>query len=78
MGINHSHFHKSLNKQVLGAAMLIVTGPVTAMRDTIAEMTRAALEYVARSRLEPGCIDYGVRIDAKNPQMSLAGTTRIA
>jgi len=47
--------------------MLIVTGSVTAKPDTIAEMTRAALEHVARSRLEPGCISHEVSMDAANP-----------
>jgi quinol monooxygenase YgiN len=47
--------------------MLIVTGSVTAKSGTIAEMTRAALEHVARSRLEPGCISHDVSVDAANP-----------
>jgi len=47
--------------------MILVTGSVTAKSDTIAEMTRAALEHVHRSRKEPGCISHDVSVDAGNP-----------
>lgn len=47
--------------------MILVTGSVTAKSDTIAEMTRASLEHVHRSRREPGCISHDVSVDADNP-----------
>lgn len=47
--------------------MIIVTGTVTAKADTVAEMTRAALEHVHRSRTEPGCVSHDVAIDPENP-----------
>ena len=47
--------------------MLIISGDVTARPHTIADMTRAALEHVRRSRLEPGCISHHVSLDAENP-----------
>jgi quinol monooxygenase YgiN len=47
--------------------MILVTGIVTARPDTIAEMTRAALEHVHRSRTEPGCLSHDVSVDADNP-----------
>lgn len=46
--------------------MIIVTGTVTARPDTIAEMTRVALEHVHRSRGEPGCISHEVALDPEN------------
>ncbi len=47
--------------------MIIVTGSATARPDTIAEMTRIALEHVHRSRTEEGCLLHGVHVDAENP-----------
>jgi quinol monooxygenase YgiN len=47
--------------------MLILSGGVTARADTIADMLRASLEHVHRSRLEPGCVSHDVSIDAENP-----------
>ena len=46
--------------------MLIISGDITARSDSIADMTRAAIEHVRRSRLEPGCISHDVSIDAEN------------
>ncbi len=46
--------------------MIIVTGTVTAKPETVAEMTRAALEHVHRSRKEPGCISHEVAVDAED------------
>jgi quinol monooxygenase YgiN len=47
--------------------MVIVSGDVTARADARAEMLRASLEHVHRSRLEPGCISHDVSVDAENP-----------
>jgi quinol monooxygenase YgiN len=47
--------------------MILVTGTVTARPETVAEMTRVALEHVHRSRLEPGCISHEVAVDPENP-----------
>jgi quinol monooxygenase YgiN len=47
--------------------MILVTGIVTASRETIAELTRAAQEHTHRSRTEPGCISHYVAIDADDP-----------
>jgi quinol monooxygenase YgiN len=47
--------------------MLIVSGDVIARPDSIAEMMRASLEHVHRSRREPGCVTHDVSVDAENP-----------
>lgn len=47
--------------------MIIVTGHVIAVPDTMSEMLRISLEHVHRSRTEPGCIEHGVYVDAENP-----------
>ena len=47
--------------------MLIVSGSVTARKDTIAEMIRVSLEHVHRSRAEPGCLSHEVGVDPENP-----------
>jgi quinol monooxygenase YgiN len=47
--------------------MIVVAGAITARPETAAEMTRAALEHVHRSRKEPGCISHDVSVDAENP-----------
>jgi len=46
--------------------MIVVTGTVQARADTIDELRRLALEHVARSRAEPGCIEHGVALDAND------------
>ena len=46
--------------------MIIVTGTLQARADTIDELRRLALEHVARSRAEPGCLEHGVAADAND------------
>ena len=38
--------------------MIVVTGSVTARKDSLDEVTRLSLEHVHRSRKEPGCISH--------------------
>ena len=47
--------------------MIVVTGSVTARKDSLDEVTRLSLEHVHRSRSEPGCISHAVHIDCENP-----------
>lgn len=47
--------------------MLVVTGSLTARPETFAELRQAALDHVARSRTEPGCLTHGVSIDCEAP-----------
>ena len=47
--------------------MLIVTGTVTARPETFDELLRAALDHVARSRVEAGCLSHSVYADCENP-----------
>ena len=47
--------------------MIVVTGSVTARKDTFDEVRRLSLEHVHRSRTEPGCISHSVNIDCENP-----------
>lgn len=47
--------------------MLIVTGAVTARADSFERLLEASLAHVEGSRLEPGCIEHGVAVDAENP-----------
>ena len=47
--------------------MIVVTGSVTAKRDTFDEVRRLSLEHVHRSRTEPGCISHAVHVDCENP-----------
>lgn len=47
--------------------MLIVTGAVTARPETFDALLRAALDHVARSRVEPGCLSHSVHADCENP-----------
>ena len=47
--------------------MLVVTGSVTARRETFEALRAAALEHVRRSRTEPGCLRHSVHIDTENP-----------
>jgi quinol monooxygenase YgiN len=47
--------------------MLIVTGSVTARPETFDALLRAALDHVARSRIEPGCLSHSVHADCEEP-----------
>jgi len=46
---------------------LLVTGDITARPESFERLLEASLAHVARSRLEHGCIQHGVAIDAENP-----------
>jgi quinol monooxygenase YgiN len=48
-------------------AMIVVTGSVTARKDSLEEISRLSLEHVHRSRKEDGCISHAVHIDCENP-----------
>lgn len=48
--------------------MLIVLGSVVARDDTHAEILRLSQEHVARSLLEPGCLQHAVMPDLGNPR----------
>jgi quinol monooxygenase YgiN len=45
--------------------MIIVLGSVVVQDDKLAEAVKWSLEHVARSRLEPGCIEHGVSLDVE-------------
>jgi quinol monooxygenase YgiN len=47
--------------------MIVVTGSVTARKDSFDEISRLSLEHVHRSRKETGCISHAVHIDCENP-----------
>jgi quinol monooxygenase YgiN len=47
--------------------MLVVTGTVTARPESFEALRQAALDHVARSRTEPGCLTHGVAADCENP-----------
>jgi len=47
--------------------MIIVTGSVHARPVALADVLRASLEHVHRSRTEPGCISHSVHVDCENP-----------
>ncbi len=47
--------------------MLIVTGSLTARPETFDALLRAALDHVARSRAEAGCLSHSVHADCENP-----------
>jgi quinol monooxygenase YgiN len=47
--------------------VLVVTGTVTARPETFEALRRAALDHVARSRTEPGCLTHGVAADCEEP-----------
>lgn len=47
--------------------MLIVTGSVTARPDTFEALLEVALDHVARSRTEPGCLTHSVHVDCEVP-----------
>lgn len=46
--------------------MIIVTGAIQARLDSLDELRRLSVEHVARSRIEPGCLEHGVAIDAND------------
>ena len=47
--------------------MIVVLGSICVQESKIAEAVRISQEHVHRSRLEPGCIEHGVSLDAENP-----------
>lgn len=47
--------------------MIVVLGSVLVMEGKVPAALAASLEHVHRSRLEPGCIEHGVNIDAEAP-----------
>ena len=47
--------------------MIVVTGSVTARKDSLDEVRKLSLEHVLRSRGEPGCISHAVHVDCENP-----------
>src|SRR6478672_12371512 len=47
--------------------MIVVTGSVTARKDSLDEIRTLSLEHVHRSRKEPGCISHAVHVDCENP-----------
>jgi quinol monooxygenase YgiN len=46
--------------------MIVVTGSVTARKETFNEVRRLSLEHVHRSRAEPGCISHAVHVDCED------------
>jgi quinol monooxygenase YgiN len=46
--------------------MIVVTGSVTARKETFNEVRRLSVEHVHRSRGEPGCISHAVHVDCEN------------
>ena len=47
--------------------MIVVTGSVTARKDSFDEVRKLSLEHVHRSRTEPGCISHAVHVDCEDP-----------
>jgi quinol monooxygenase YgiN len=47
--------------------MIVVTGSVTARKDSFDEVKKLSLEHVHRSRTEPGCISHAVHVDCEDP-----------
>ena len=47
--------------------MIVVTGSVTARKDSFDEILCVSQEHVYRSRTEPGCIAHAVHVDCENP-----------
>jgi quinol monooxygenase YgiN len=47
--------------------MIIVTGSVHARPDALADVLRASLEHVHRSRTEPGCLLHSVHQSVEDP-----------
>ncbi|MGH9697461.1 MAG: putative quinol monooxygenase [Bryobacteraceae bacterium] len=46
--------------------MIVVTGSVTARKETFNEVRRLSVEHVHRSRAEPGCISHAVHVDCED------------
>ena len=46
--------------------MIVVTGSVTARKETFNEVRRLSIEHVHRSRAEPGCISHAVHVDCED------------
>jgi quinol monooxygenase YgiN len=49
--------------------MIIVTGSVHARPDALADVLRASLEHVHRSRTEPGCLLHSVHQSVEDPML---------
>lgn len=47
--------------------MIIVTGSVHARPETLADVLKASLEHVHRSRTEPGCLLHSVHQSVEDP-----------
>ena len=47
--------------------MIIVLGSVIILEGKVSEALALSREHVNRSRLEPGCMEHGVSIDAETP-----------
>lgn len=47
--------------------MIIVLGSVLIPHGKLDQALQISQAHVARSRLEPGCIEHGVHVDADNP-----------
>jgi len=47
--------------------MIVVTGSVTARKDSFDQVRQLSLEHVRRSRQEPGCISHAVHVDCEDP-----------
>jgi quinol monooxygenase YgiN len=48
-------------------SMIVVTGSVTARKDSFDQVRQLSLEHVRRSRQEPGCISHAVHVDCEDP-----------
>lgn len=46
--------------------MIVVLGSVNVKDGKLSEALEVAQAHVARSRLEPGCIEHGVNLDSEN------------
>jgi quinol monooxygenase YgiN len=46
--------------------MIVVLGSVNVKDGKLSEALEVAQSHVARSRLEPGCIEHGVHLDSEN------------
>jgi quinol monooxygenase YgiN len=46
--------------------MIVVLGSVNVKDGKLSEALEVAQAHVARSRLEPGCIEHGVHLDSEN------------
>ena len=47
--------------------MIVVLGSVTVREGSVADALVASQAHVHRSRLEPGCLEHGVSVDAEVP-----------